>query len=203
MSAVPAKQKAGPKLQRGRPHKPFHQDEDRYEVAFLEMCKRTGKNGRFPSTRQAAQHAVLLSDFDLDGTAESPHGPPPQPAQTGHRNSPIKPVLRDGFTEHVFRHKTKRAGVEHAFAARIKRLERKHREWMKAGSPESTWLDGMADAWMATVYPHAVRRRGLDPVKVCLTATARAGEIDFAERYLLPLLRRQDACEISRQDSTS
>ena len=59
----------------GRPKKPFFEDEERYEVAFVEMGLRTKINGRLPSRRQAAQRAALLRDYDLQQRTTS--GKPP------------------------------------------------------------------------------------------------------------------------------
>ena len=168
-------------------------------MAVVEMFKRVAINGHPLSKRQAAQRAALLKDFDLELTTQNASAPSPQLAPTGRRNSPIGASLQDGFDEHAFRHKKLNAGVGHAFDATTKRLERKHRKWTSAGKIEAAWLDDMADAWMAATYPQEIQRQGLDPVEVCLTAASRAGEREFAERYLLPLLEAQTACLEGRQ----
>jgi hypothetical protein len=177
---------------RGRPPKPFLDDEDRYEVAFLEMWMRTEINGRLPSRRQAAQWAVLLKDFDLALPPRFLPAAQPQPAPTGHRNSPIKPGLKENFNEDTYSHRTMRAAGA-AFDAAVKRLESKHRKWMASDTPEGAWIDCMADAWQAATYPQVMRDMGLNPERVCLQASTNARELGFAVTYLLPLLRAQQA----------
>jgi hypothetical protein len=47
----------------------------------------------------------------------------------------------------------------------------------------------MAQAWAAAMYPHAIQRDWKeDPANVCIEAAISAGEEQFLETTLLPLL---------------
>ena len=151
----------------------------------------TSINGLLPSKGEAARRAAVLQNFDgVDDPFESDEPPPPQQAETGHRNAPIKRCFKNGYTECTLSPKPGRAT---SLKPAAKRLARKHRDWTKPDRPERDWIVSMAHAWAATVFPQVMRGTGLDPVGACLAAASRVGERPFAERYLLPLLKDQEA----------
>jgi hypothetical protein len=188
MRALKTKAKPRP---RGRRPENFRGDADRYAVAYLLMRTRTRFNGKLPSLRQAAALAILGKENCIHH-ARIVESPAPELAPSGHRNSPLKKCLREGYLEREFLHVEKKAAGA-AFEAGIKRLLRKYHQWIRPNTPRRHWLEFMCIAWQAAAYPHATRAKtGFDPALVCLCAARRAGETAFCARVMLPLLRSQD-----------
>jgi len=191
MRALKTKRKAtAPR--RGRPPENFREDVDRYAVAYLLMRTRARFNGKLPSLRQAAALALLgKENYNHDAKIVESHAP--ELAPSGRRNSPLKRCLREGYLKLEFLHGEKKAAGA-AFEAGIKRLLRKHHQWMKPNTPQRHWLEFMCIAWQAAAYPHVTRAMtGTDPALFCFCAARRAGETAFCTHVLLPLLRSQDA----------
>ena len=82
------------------------------------MLRLTRIEGKRPSTRQTAQLAALLAEFNFDTAAQYRHAPPRE--WVTKRHSPLKVSLADGYIDWFFCHKTKKAGVKHAFEAKIR-----------------------------------------------------------------------------------
>jgi hypothetical protein len=154
------------------------------------MRRRVALYGQLPSVRRAAELAQLAKEGNLN-RKRFVRSPKPELAASGHRLSPLKNCLTNGYWEHEYSHVTKQA-VGAAFTAGVKRLERKYRSWMKQGTLERDWLEFMAVAWAAAAYPSHMRTQaGSDPELVCFCAARRAGEVDFCQRILLPFLTKQ------------
>jgi hypothetical protein len=189
MSTLKTNAKSRP---RGRPAQNFRGDADRYAVAYLLMRTRARFNGKLPSLRQAAALAILGKENYIHHE-RGVESPTPELAPSGHRNSPLKKCLSEGYLERDFLHVEKKV-VGAAFEAGIKRLLRKYHRWIKPNTPQRHWLEFMCIAWQAAAYPHETRTKtGSNPALVCLCAARRAGEAAFCARVMLPLLRSQEA----------
>jgi hypothetical protein len=189
------------KLRVGRPAIPisFWIDEDRHAVALVEMMCSTKIGGKLPSVRVASWRAAFLTEGRLLSAYTSSNPPPDQLAPSGRRNSPINPALKNGYRELQLGHVDKRQGGD-ALDNAAQRLRRKHRDWSKDGRVEKIWLQLMAIAWAAALYPHAARRDyQYDPAVVCRLAAAAAHEESFCEAELIPKLDDQQASALNRQ----
>ena len=177
---------------RGRPHKSILDDPDRYAVALMAMQLGTKLKGQLPSAREAAKRAALAEDWMVERVSFSPHPPPRQPAlhSRSMRMSPTKKSLNNGYREVLFRHTTKQAGSA-ALEPQVKRLLCKYRLWTAdPKSTEAVWIQHMAVAWRAAIFPHLYEttRPSVSAETLCLRAAWHAGEEDFAARVLLDVL---------------
>jgi hypothetical protein len=178
---------------RGRPRIRLQTDIDRHAVALLQMMLCTSIGGHFPSVRLAAMRAACGKEGDLRKIQNVSGGPKPLIAGTGRRNSPVPRALKNGYRELEFGHVDRRQGGT-ALENCALRLRRKHRAWCRPGTAEKSWIDQMAQAWAAAMYPEAVRRDvRQNPATVCRAAARSAGEESFCKAILLPILRAQQA----------
>ena len=173
----------------GRPSISFRKDEDRHAVALMGMMLRTMVNGKLPSERYASMLAAGAKEAQDAQIKLMGEPPKPNPAPTGHRNSPIPPWMKGGYRELSLSHERNTSGGVLGNCAQ--RLRRKLQDWSKPGSSEDIWLRHMGRAWAATFYPHAVSREiGCDPEEIGRSAAQVAGEHEFFEKILLPLLKQ-------------
>ena len=186
--SLPANRSSEPKPH-GRPTISFRDDEDRHAVALLGMMRRTTVNGKRPSERYASMLAAAAKEGR--NTRIKIIGQPPTPtlAPTGRRKSPTPVWMKDGYREVSLSHERNAGGT--ALDNCAQRLRRKLRDWSKPNSSEHIWMHHMGRAWAATFYPHAVSREiGDDPEKVGRSAAQMAGEPEFFEKKLLPVLKQ-------------
>jgi hypothetical protein len=183
---------------RGRPQIHLLADKDRHAVALLHMMLCTAIGGTLPSIRVAAWRAACAKEGALQNVRNISGAPAPRLADTGRRNSPVSRALKNGYRELEFGHVERRQGGT-ALENCALRLRRKYREWCRPKAKEKTWIDAMARAWAAAMYPHAVcRDLQQNPTIVCEEAARAVGERSFCEAVLLPFLRAQEASHENR-----
>jgi len=172
---------------RGRPLKPFLIDDDRYAVAYLHALTRVKKHGQTCSIYKASQLSALLhckiNNIDLKEGGVKPK------ISSSLRKCPVPQSLKVGKyieidLETIGDHRGKLT-----FDAHTRRLQGKYKKWIQGGSLEAVWLDLMAVAVMVTLHPKTAIRQGLPPKRTCKQMAKLAGEADFAEAILLPLLK--------------
>jgi hypothetical protein len=174
----------------GRPPISFREDEDRHAVALLGMFRRNTVNGSPPSERYASMLAAASREGRDPAIATIGQPPTPHLAPTGRRKSPIPAWMKkDRYREVSVSHERNAGGA--ALENCAQRLRRKHRDWSKPSSPENSWMLQMGRVWAATLYPHAVSREiGDDPERIGRSAAENAGEVEFFEKVLLPVLKQ-------------
>jgi hypothetical protein len=186
------------KATRGRPQIHFHTDADRHAVALLHMMLSTSIGGTLPSIRVTAWRAACAKEGALQKVENVIDAPKPGLAPSGRRNSPVPRALKNGFRELEFKHVERRQGGT-ALENCALRLRRKHREWCRPKAQEESWIEAMAQAWAAAMYPHALRRElQQNPATVCERAARAVGEGSFCEAVLLPFLRAKEASDENR-----
>jgi hypothetical protein len=151
--------------------------------ALLTLIK---KDGQFPSVWKAASLAALV-EYELESSSEFSSWPDEGYSNSG-RKLPIPTTLRDGYTEYNLKPVRAQDHPVPTFDALVRRLRRKYGRWTKPDSQEAQWLDLMADAWSVTLHPEEALRSGLAPEQLCREAAQRAGELEFAEKFLVPHL---------------
>ena len=185
-------------MRRGRPSVPFRMDDDRHAVALTEMMLHTAIDGRTPTERFASWRAAIAKEGRLLTDRTIPEPPKRHLAPTGRRHSPENPLFNEGYRELTMGHVDRRQGGD-ALVNCAQRLRRKRRAWSKRKA-QKEWLKLMAQAWAAAIYPHAVQRdRQEDPADICMKAAVSAGEQQFGESTLLPLLRSNETVSRKRQ----
>jgi hypothetical protein len=173
----------------GRPPKSLRHDEDRHAIALMGMMLRTTVKGKLPSQRYASMLAAGTKEGRDPAIATTGQPPTPHLAPTGRRKSPMRAWMKDGYREVSLSHERKAGGA--ALDNCAQRLRRKFQDWSKPGSLEDIWLHHMGRAWAATFYPHAVSSQiGGNPEDIGRSAAQMAGELDFFEKALLPVLKQ-------------
>jgi hypothetical protein len=153
------------------------------------MLRRTTVNGKRPSARYASMLAAASKEGRDAGIKMIEQPPPRALAPTGRRKSPIPAWMNNGYREVSLSHERNAGGA--ALDNCAQRLRRKHQDWSVSGSSENTWVSQMGRAWAATLYPHAVSREiDNDPEKFGRSAAQMAGEVEFFEKVLLPVLKQ-------------
>jgi hypothetical protein len=153
------------------------------------MMRRTTVNGKLPAKRYASMVAAVAKEGRDPAIATTEQPPTPHLAPTGRRKSPMRAWMKDGYREVSVSHERNAGGA--ALDNCAQRLRRKFQDWSKPGSLEDIWLHHMGRAWAATLYPHAVFSEiGDDPEELGRSAARKAGELEFFEKVLLPVLQQ-------------